>query len=139
MGEGTFGLDQVTADPFPQLLAGGATEGHHQQFIEGNTFGDVPGDETLARIDNDDLDAMRITVNGHEILVRNLKTHETRIVDMARWMVPGDDNTITFEARGPKGSSALVTVYPPPTGSNVLTTAGAHRKHKRARFVDLFD
>ena len=119
----------TTFDPFDVTVNPGRREAV--------SVSDIADDESLVKIENDDLDAMRITVNGHEVVARNLGRHETRIIDVARFMIPGDDNTMTFEARGPKGSSAVVTVYPPPTGSaNVIRT---HRKHKRGSIVYLPD
>jgi hypothetical protein len=76
----------------------------------------VAGDESLVEIVNDGLEAMRITVNGHQTDIR-LTEHETRIVDVARAMVPGPNNKMVFEGWGRGGGHAVVTVYPPPPGS----------------------
>jgi len=96
--------------------------------------------ERTAQIVNDSLKAIRITVNGHEMPVIQLRAHETRYVDISRAMEPGDDNTIILEARGPKGSSALVTVSPPPASSAAEETVRhehRHKSHKHANIVDL--
>lgn len=97
---------------------------------EAVTLTGVAGDETLVKIVNDDLDAMRITVNGVEMVVRDLRRHETRMVDISRAMQPRDDNTIILRARGPKGSSAFVTVYPPPATAAELAAGVQHHGHR---------
>jgi uncharacterized Ntn-hydrolase superfamily protein len=76
----------------------------------------VAGDESLVQIVNDGLEAMRITVNGHQMDIR-LTEHETRIVNIARAMVPGPNNKVVFEGWGRAGGHAVVTVYPPPPKS----------------------
>ena len=101
---------------------------------------EVPGDETLVKIINSGIDAMIITVNGRQMPVIQMRRWETRIVDISRAMLPGDNNTIMLEARGPNNGSAVVTVYPPPAASAEEEQARSkHRiaSHMRATIIVL--
>ncbi len=96
----------------------------------------VSASETLVQIVNDKLTAMSITVNGQQRIIQ-LKRDETRTVDIARLMTAPDSmdgdgnpvghNTIVLEGRGPKGSSAGVTGYPPPAGNKPSRKVGDNR------------
>jgi hypothetical protein len=102
---------------------------------EGIQFTDVPGDETLVQIQNLGLQHIRITVNGRTVNVQNLGNTETRTIDIG-WLMNGasNNNVILLEPRGPKGSTAVVTVYPPPALADV-TPSERTRPGKRATVV----
>ena len=102
---------------------------------EGIQFNDVPGDETLVQIQNLGLQHLRITVNGRTVNVQNLGDTETRTIDIG-WLMNGasSSNVILLEPRGPKGSTAVVTVYPPPALADV-TPSERTRPGKRATVV----
>jgi hypothetical protein len=70
-------------------------------------------DERRVMIMNDGLQALIISVNGHHARTVWLEPNTTRTINL-RAMVPGDDNTISFEALGYGGKhgQAVILVYP---------------------------
>jgi CSLREA domain-containing protein len=51
-----------------------------------------------------------LRVNGHALKQLRLASGQTRIVNVARWMRRGDNNTITLIARGAVGTSATILI-----------------------------
>lgn len=45
MAQGQFGADQAFTHPLAQFLGGGAAEGDHQQLLQRQPLGDLPGDQ----------------------------------------------------------------------------------------------
>ena len=93
-------------------------------------------DETLMQIVNHGLNSMRITVNGRQLPVVQLRRNETRTINIPKALMVTGDNTIILEARGPKGSSADVSGYPPPAASAQEEKARRERRETR-RYPDL--
>ena len=69
--------------------------------------------EHFVTITNEGLQALIITVNGDERTVW-LSQKTTRTINIGKAMMPGDDNTITFEAIGfgSRHGSAVILVHP---------------------------
>jgi hypothetical protein len=53
---------------------------------------------------------IQLRVNGHLLKPVRLAPSQTRLVNVARWMRPGNNNKITVIARGALGSSATVLI-----------------------------
>ena len=70
--------------------------------------------EHWVTITNEGLQALTISVNGEYATTVWLKPNETDTVNIGRWMAPGDENTITFEAFGfgRRPGSAVILVHP---------------------------
>jgi hypothetical protein len=77
------------------------------------TFTDLPQEEGLIEITNGKpgIRTLIITVNGYEISVRGLRNNEVRVVNVAAWMIEGDNNTISLQLRGPTGGSADIMIH----------------------------
>ena len=72
----------------------------------------IPRVEHFMTIMNDGLQALNITVNGHYFETVWLKRNTTRTINIRKAMRPGDDNTITVDAFGGRGGSAVILVHP---------------------------
>lgn len=76
------------------------------------TFTDVPRIEDKVTVMNGDpgLLHLEVTVNGAKLKIQNLAPGEIRNLDIAPWMVEGD-NTVTLRATGKPGGSADVIIW----------------------------
>ncbi len=76
------------------------------------TFTGLPQAESKVKIVNGDpgLAKLNITVNGKKFKEKDLADNVTQTIDVSSAMAPGNNNTITLEARGKPGGSATVVI-----------------------------
>ncbi len=76
------------------------------------TFTGLPQAESKVKIVNGDpgLAKLDITVNGKKFKAKDLADNVTQTIDVSSAMVPGNNNTITLEARGKPGGSAMIVI-----------------------------
>ncbi len=76
------------------------------------TFAGLPQAESKVKIVNGEpgLTKLNITVNGKKFKERDLQNNEAYTLDVSSAMAPGNNNTITLEARGKPGGSALIVI-----------------------------
>jgi hypothetical protein len=99
-------------------LCGNVTAWDPVQFrIDANdtvTVGGIYNIEHWVTITNDGLQALSISINGEYATTVWLTPNATRLVNIGRWMAPGNENIITFEAFGfgRRRASAVILVHP---------------------------
>ena len=60
---------------------------------------------------NPGLTTLYIAVNGTKLMVAGLRDNEVRNINVSAAMVAGDNNTISFQARGRPGGSATILIH----------------------------
>jgi len=77
------------------------------------THADVPQVEDTVTVTNGapGLKNLDIVVNGTKFKVTGLKDNEEKTIDISSALVPGENNVVTLEGRGKKGSSASVMIW----------------------------
>lgn len=77
------------------------------------THADVPQVEDTVTVTNGapGLKNLDIVVNGTKFKVTGLKDNEEKTIDISSALLPGENNVVTLEGRGKKGSSASVMIW----------------------------
>lgn len=91
----------ITCDPVDFTIEGDGRAEFH-------SFTAVSHSDHVIRIDNGKRGVTEVifVVNDRSYVLRNLRSNQTRILDIASAMKPGKNNTIAEIAFGPRGSSA---------------------------------
>jgi hypothetical protein len=76
-------------------------------------FSNLDQSESKVRITNDrpGLRKVVVVVNGRRFTADNLRADEVRLLDVARAMRPGDDNTIMVRGTGPTNGTADILIW----------------------------
>jgi hypothetical protein len=95
-------------------------------------FSNLDQSESKVRITNDrpGLRKVVVVVNGRRFTVDNLRADEVRLLDVARAMRPGDDNTIIVRGTGPTNGTADILIWDGSGSPSALTDNHGRPRHR---------